>query len=290
MTASSAGPPQRWSRTRWSTTRAGPLSLVLAFLRRDWGIAWSYRTGFATDVLQSITSVFFLYFLGRLVGSRGHSAAGGLAQGYFPFVVIGVALLGIVTTGLTAVSTRLRTDQTTGTLEALLAMPSPAWLTVLGSASYQLVYAAASAALTVVIAVVGFGLRFHATLASAALAAAGLAVSVGLFCVMGLAFAAFIVVFKRGGQAPLLVGTAFSLLGGVYYPVSLLPGPLRLVSDLLPFTWSLQVVRRGLLEAQLAWGAFGILILSVLVLVPASLWLFTVAVARSRRTGTLGQY
>jgi ABC-2 type transport system permease protein len=268
----------------------GPVALTLAFLRRDWRVARSYRVGLASDLVHSVIGLFFLYFLSRLVSSRDLQVGGALTHGYFPFVVTGIVLLGIVTSALGAVSERLRTDQTTGTLEAMLAMPSPPWLTVLGSASYQLAYATASALVTVVIAVAGFGLRFHAQPMGVLVAVAGVTLTIAFFCGLGVAFAGFVVVFKRGNRPVLLLGTLFSLLGGVYYPVGLLPTPLRLVSDVLPFTWAVDLVRKSLLEAQVPWVELVWLLLASLALVPLSLWVFTAAVAHCRRRGTLGQY
>src|ERR1039458_10126902 len=52
--------------------RIRPLSLLGAFLRRDWGIAWSYRTPFFFSLIETLATLVFIYFLGRLVG---HSVA-----------------------------------------------------------------------------------------------------------------------------------------------------------------------------------------------------------------------
>jgi ABC-2 type transport system permease protein len=266
--------------------------LLPAFLRRDWKIAISYRLAFATQIVQSTITLFTLYFLGRLVSTQsihiGHSAS--LRLGYFPFAVIGVALLGLVTTQLKTVSSQLRSDQTTGTFEALLAMPPPPWLSVMGSVAFQLLYATASALVTVLIAIIGFGMRFHADPGSIAFATAGLVVALALFVSLGVGFAAAVVVFKRGGAVGGALAAAFSLLGGVYYPTSLLPGPLHALSTILPFTWALDVIRAGLLERRLLWGELGLLLAVACVCVPCSLRIFTASVARARRSGTLGQY
>jgi AraC family transcriptional activator of pobA len=43
---------------------------------------------------------------------------------------------------------------------------------------------------------------------------------------------------------------ARALLGGVYFPIELLPGPIQAVAELLPFTWGLEVMRGALLGAE----------------------------------------
>jgi ABC-2 type transport system permease protein len=269
----------------------GPL--LLAFIRRDWKIAISYKLAFATQVIQSVVTLAFLYFLGHLVDTTRAIHLGGSASlrlGYFPFAVLGVALLGVVSTELRTVSGQIRSDQTTGTLEALLSMPPPPSVTVACGVAFQLLYSAIIAVATVLIAVVFFGMRFHATLASGLFALAGLAVSFPLFVSLGVAFASAVVVFKRGGTFFGFVVTGFSLFGGVYYPTSTLSRPLQLVAHVLPFTWALDVIRGGLLEARPRWGELGLLVGVSAVLVPLSLRVFTAAVAHARRRGTLGQY
>jgi ABC-2 type transport system permease protein len=263
--------------------------LIRAFIRRDWKITISYRVGLISQIFQSVVTLLFLFVLGRLVGNRVVTT-GGLHEPYFPFAVLGVAMLGVVTTELNAVSTQLRNDQTTGTFEALLSLPPPPWMTVLGSVAFPALWASVVAIFTVLVAVAGFAMRFHATVGSALVACLGMVVALLLFAAIGVGLASLVVVFKFNLPVTTTVATAFSLLGGVYYPVRLLPGPLHVLGAILPFTWALNVVRDGLLEHQSAWAELSWLTAATLVLVPVSLWIFTKAVAHSRRTGTLGQY
>jgi ABC-2 type transport system permease protein len=268
-------------------------SLFSAFILRDFRIALSYRLAFVTQLVGMLTNLFFLYFLGRLISSTsvihlGHTPA--LQQGYFSYAVLGVALLGIVNTELGQVSSQIRADQTTGTLEALLAMPPPAWLTVVGGVAYSLLWATFTGLLSIVFAALGFGLHFNASLPSALMALAGLFVALILFAGFGVAFASAVVVFKRGGALGGGLGTAFSLLGSVYYPLSVLPSSLRYLADALPFTWAVTIIRGGLLERRVFWSQFAILCLATAVIVPVSLAVFSAAVRYSRSKGTLGQY
>jgi ABC-2 type transport system permease protein len=263
--------------------------LVRAFIRRDWKITISYKVGMGSQIVQSVITLLFLFVLGRLVGNR-IVVTGGLHESYFPFAVLGVAMLGVVNSELSAVSAQLRADQTSGTFEALLALPPPPWMTVLGSVAFPAIWASVVAIITVLAAVAGFGMRFHATVASALVGCLGMAVGLLLFAAIGVALASLVVLFKFNLPISNTIGTAFSLLGGVYYPVRLLPGPLHVLGAIIPFTWALNVVRSGLLERQELWSDLWWLAAATAVLIPASLWVFSKAVARSRMTGTLGQY
>jgi ABC-2 type transport system permease protein len=265
------------------------LAVLAAFVRRDWTIAWSYRLPFVLGLGQGFATVGFLYFLSRLVGAHIDTSSGGLHGGYFAFSVLGTALLAFFSVTLTAFAQRLRSDQTAGTLEVLFTMPPRPTLSVLGSASYQLLYATIGNLLSILMAV-AVGMRFSTTVDGGFLAGCAVLVSFALFCAVGIAFAAFVVVFKRGETLTAIGTSALMLVGGVYYPISLMPGPLRILAEVLPFTWALEILRSSLLSSSLLWARFGELCAATAVLVPFSLWLFTVALDRARRMGTLGQY
>jgi ABC-2 type transport system permease protein len=264
--------------------------LVAAFIRRDWAIARSYRLPFIFDVVQSLFSLVLVYFLAKLfTGSVALKGIGDKA-GYFGFAVIGLAVLGVLTTSLVTFAERLRTDQTTGTLETVLATPTPAWLMVLASAAYELLFSTVSAAVMLVAAVVIFGLRFDVNGLGVPLALLAFIVSISAFASLGLAYAAFVMVFKQGNHLLSLVGVALSLFSGVYFPVKLLPTPLRLVSEALPITQGIAVLRQILLANERPWGKIGILAATAAVFLPLSLMLLDRAINRARRAGTLGQF
>ncbi|HUC36561.1 MAG TPA: ABC transporter permease [Acidimicrobiales bacterium] len=271
--------------------RARPraLPVLAAFVRRDWGIAWSYRFPFVLGLGQGFATVGFLYFLSRLVGGRIVSSSGGLHGGYFAFSVLGTMLLGFFSVTLTAFAQRLRADQTAGTLEVLFTMPPRPALSVLGSASYQLLYSTIANLVSLLLAV-AVGLRFSAAAPGALLAIADIGVSFALFSAVGIAFAAFVMVFKRGETLTAIGTSALVLVGGVYYPVSLMPHALRLVAEILPFTWALEILRSSLLSSSLPLARFGELCGATILAIPVALWLFSAALDRARRTGTLGQY
>lgn len=266
---------------------AGWWSVLGAFLRRDLAVAVSYRLSFVLGFGQSILSLVMLYFLGRLVGPRlGTVTTHGT---YFDFAVIGSTLLAVFSSSLVAVSQRLRTDQATGTLEVLFTMPYRPSLMVLCSAAYQTLYAAAGALVTAVIAV-GLGLRLRVSGASALVAVAGFLLALSFFVALGVALAAYVLIFKRGETVTSIAMAAISVLGGVYYPVSLLPGGLRAVADVLPFTWVVTVLRQSLLAADVPIGRLGLLAATDLVTVPLALALFGAALRHAQRRGSLGQY
>jgi ABC-2 type transport system permease protein len=269
-----------------SVTR--PMLLLRAFLRRDFRMALSYRLPFVFDLFQSILSVSFLYFLARVVGHKV-LAESGLKISYFGFAVIGTAMVAILTVSLGSFSRRIRADQMTGTLEVLFSMPTPPSLVVVASATYQVVYALITAAITMALAF-WFGLRFHVTALSGLVALADFLGALVIFGCIGMGLAAFVMVFKRGETVTALLIGGLSLIGGVLYPVSLLSTPLRYLADVLPFTWALNVMRAALLGGQSDGITLAEVWIVAVVLVPISFWVFGIALRMAKQKGTVGQY
>ena len=84
-----------------------------------------------------------------------------------------------------------------------------------------------------------------------------------------------------------------SLLGGVYYPITVLPDWLQLLSRLVPVTYALRAMRLALLQgapfAELIPDILALAFFAVLFL-PLSLVAFRYAVQRARVDGSLTHY
>lgn len=260
-----------------------------AFLLRDWRIARSYRVQFALDVAVAPLALALFFFLNRVVDPARLPDDADLAQGYFSYAAVGVVVLRMVQTALTSFATKLSTEQTTGTFETLLAEPISPSMVVLGTASFELLRALATGAATLLIAAV-LGLRFDIGVGSIVGLVVGLPALVATFAAVGVALGAFAVLVKQVTALLGLATAALGLLAGAYFPIELLPVPLRIVADLLPFTWGIDVLRAALLRGELAADRLALLVGFGAVALPLSLWLFGRSLDRARRAGTLGQF
>jgi ABC-2 type transport system permease protein len=121
-------------------------------------------------------------------------------------------------------------------------------------------------------------------------AAAILAASMLAFAGLGVLSASYTVLFKRGNPAKWLVLGVSGLVGGMMYPVSVLPGPLQFVARFVPVTYSLQGMRAALLSGaawQELWPSIGALLIFAAILIPFSFGVFSWALRRTKITGTL---
>ena len=263
----------------------------IAFLKRDLLIEVSYRFPFVFQVAWTLLSVASYAFMARFIGSATLPALEAYGGDYFAFVLIGVALHEYLTTALDAFSRSIRDAQLAGTLEALLATQTSLPTIILSSAAYPFLWRSFNIALYLALGVGLFDLR----LASGNWAAAVLILilSIVVFSGLGILSASFTMTFKRASPLTLLFGGLSWLLGGVFYPVTVMPEWLQRISVLLPITYAIEGMRTSLLGAALwsdLWHSLGPLMLFASVIFPLSLASFYTATRHARMTGSLAQY
>jgi ABC-2 type transport system permease protein len=266
------------------------LGVLAAFVRRDAASELSYRLPFALDLASTALSLALFFYLGRFIDRTGLTGEVGVGTNYFSFLITGLLLLTVAGTALGAFAGRVREDQVTGTFEALLAAPISPSVIIAGSGAYAVLRQAAELVVSVALAVIVFGVRPQLGWEAAVVVLVALPAFLVFFAAAGIAIAALTVVVKKVTAVLGLVTSGLALLGGVYYPVSVLPQPLEAVAQVIPFTWGAEVVRAGLFEGELRTGRLIGLVVAAAVALPVSLWLFDRAIARAKRSGTLAQY
>jgi ABC-2 type transport system permease protein len=262
-----------------------------AFVRRDWKIALSYRNAFVAEVLAIAGQVLVLSFVTRLVDPRRMPAYGHTVPSYLAFVAIGLVVNLTVGVLLYEVSTAIRQEQLTGTLESLMVTPTASATLQIGSVAYQLIALPIRAGVLLAAIAIGFGLDLHAGgLAPAALL---LLAFMPFAWGMGLLAAAAVVTFRRGSGVTGLLVMGVGFLSGAFFPLALLPAWLRAVAGWNPFAITIDGAREALLGGT-GWGPAGADLLRLAPLAAAGLALglvaFRAALARERRRGTLGRY
>lgn len=256
-----------------------------AFFKRDLLVDFSYKLTFAFGVMDIMVSIGAFYFLARMLGAAAF-------QRYepFPFILIGMAVNGYMTTSMVCFAQAIKGNQPMGTLKAALATPTSPAAFVLLSSVYPFFRSAVDGALYLL-----GGILLGLPLARVNLPAVVVVfvLSVLAFSSVGILSATFTVVFKRGDPLLFLIGSLSWLLGGVFYPLSVLPRFLQHAAKLLPITHALEGMRAAMLGAasmadllpQLA-----VLALFGLVGLPLSLLVFCLGVRWARVTGTLSHF
>jgi ABC-2 type transport system permease protein len=266
------------------------VAVVRAFVRRDLAITRSYRLALAAQAVATLLALFVAFHVSRLVEPRGFQAEAGVQASYFAWVVVGLAVLRIVHAAVTTPPVKLRNEQNIGTFEALIATPTSPEALLLAGAVYEVALALVEAVLVIVLAVVFFD--FHSSAGPLDLLAltAGVVGTVGCFLAFGVMLAALGVVVKQIGGIAMLVPTVVAVLGGVYFPIGLMPDGLRAVAELLPINWGLDVVRHALLGGPIPVGELAALMGTAAGALLVSVVALRVSVDRARSAGTLAHY
>lgn len=267
------------------------LARPIAFLKKDFQVATSYRLAFLFQFFGIGFTLTLFFFLSRLIDTTMNPYLGKYGGDYFSFVLIGVAVSNYLSTGLNSFSARIRDEQVLGTLEAVLATPTRFSTYLLSSSIWSFLWASFQIVIYIVLGVLFFGLELKNPNYGAALLFLGLTVIA--FSSLGILASSFILVMKRGNPVNWVFTSLSRLLGGVYYPVMILPTWLQKAAYFIPLTYSLEGMRLSLLmgkgigDLQKELAALFIFTVSALVLGVVSA---RFAIWRARRDGTLGQY
>jgi ABC-2 type transport system permease protein len=262
-----------------------------AFLKRDYLLASASRLALAWQLTGIIFAVPVLYYLGRLISPATSPHLAAFGGDYFGFVVLGVAVLGLLSVTMRAPATAVRLEQLTGTLESVLAAPTPLPALAMGVSLWSVLLAALQAALYVLVAVRVFGLDFsHANLISVLTI---LILALISYFALGVIAAAFVLVTRQGDPLTGLIAAASTLLAGVFYPTSVLPAPLERLARLIPLTPALHALRLAVLRGQslgALWHDVSALLLFAAVLVPLALAVSGWMLRQAKISGTLSAY
>lgn len=265
-----------------------PSSVIAAraLVRRDFLITRSYRLSFGLEAVYGVLGLVLYYFISRTFDDVGSSDLGG-APSYFGFAAVGFVLGTVVVATTSSVGYRLREEQTTGTLEALAATPLGSTALSVGLVGFPFLFALSQAVLYLGAAWI---LGLDVSNASWSGLAVVLLVSGVALAPIGVLAGAAVLVLKRGQMIAGAVVYLMTLLGGMLFPVSVLPGWLQPLTDLVPLRYALDGARDALFTGAGWVTDVAVLTVWAFVLWPLALFAFDRAGARARRAGSLSEY
>jgi ABC-2 type transport system permease protein len=261
-------------------------SAFYAILRRDLHVYLSYRTRLVSQILTSVFSLTLFYYVSRLV----HVAGFPDPDDYFGFVVVGIALLSVLYSCF-SISEMVRQELVAGTFERVLLSPFGGVRGILAMTIFPLSYALVLAAITIGLGCVVFGLQLHWSTVPLSIPAMGLALLA--FLPFGLAFSALTIATKQGNVGASWVIALISIVGGLYFPISLLPGWGQLAAEVQPFTPATEMLRHLLVDSPMSTSmavALAKVVGFAAVLMPASLYALHRAIRFGQHRGTIIEY
>jgi ABC-2 type transport system permease protein len=264
---------------------------LLAFVKRDFQNDVSYRISFLLQIFGIFINVSVFFFLSKLLGGSQMPQLAEYGGNYFAFVLIGIAFNYYLSVSLNSLSSSIREGQIMGTLEALLVTQTEIPTIIISSSVYSFLFTTLRVIIFIIIGVLIFGLDLSRANYAGAIVILG--ISIVAFSSFGILSASFVMVLKRGDPVASLFSGISWLLGGVYYPVSVLPSWLKPFSYFLPITYSLEGMRLALLKGSsfynLLPSIFSLLLFTA-ILMPVSIYSFKFAIRLAKRDGSLTHY
>lgn len=263
------------------------LAVVGAFLRMSLAEELRFPMPFVLQQVSFVAPLALYFFVARLIGDS--SQVGG---DYFTFVVIGMVVNRMLQSTLGGFGADLQRAQNRGSLEAWLVEPVPwialpfamsLWSIVIGVVSGTIIFA--------ISLLMGARYDLGGLLEVVPLLALGLVAS----SATGILIAGQTLVAKRASPVLQIYTLAASILGGLLFPVTLLPGWLRALSWLIPHTYVINAARMALMPEAVAGAvevptALAALAIFSVVVMPLGLWSMSRWLQFGRRLGVLGGY
>ncbi len=261
---------------------------LLLFFQRDVRIANSYRGPFVLELVAALFGAATFYYVARFVDSP--QLRGALPQGtsYFAYSLVGFVFFDYLHAAVDSFDRTLEEARDTGTLEPLLVTQVSLPVVLIGSSIYPFVLTTLR-----VVVYLGWGsMLFGFPLRSANWASVVVVLFATLlsFSGLGIFSSAYLLLFKRGNPSKWFFLGVSSIVGGMLFPVSILPGWLQIVAQLNPVTYALDAMRAALLEGASLFAigrSLMILFVFAIILLPTSIALFLWALKRTKITGTL---
>lgn len=267
---------------------------VKAFIIRDFQLALSYRFEFFIKILWILGISTTFYFISRLARSGMMEFRYPNWQELLPAWLTGLAMLNYFLVGFSALANVIRQEQMQGTLESVLLTPINVPTVIVSSSAWSYVEATFYSFLYLFFGWLFFNVQYKGNFV---LAFTFLVLTTMSLACIGIISASFAMVFKRGDPFAVLLGAGTALFSGVFFPkemlVEELGGAGRAISEINPSTHGLDGIRDILIQGKTfveVRSELIVLLAFLAVLLPLSLWIFSLSVKKAKRDGSLIQY
>lgn len=251
----------------------------------------SYKFAFIFNIFAVLVGVLIYFFIDKLFGYKIVVHLEEFGVNYFAYVLLGMAFFSYVGVGIGSFSSRIQSEQMQGTLEAIILAPVKIPVILFSLALWNLIVATVNVAIYIGLGIFLFKINFaHINILSTVVI---LLLTITSFSGLGILSASCILVFKRENPLSWVINALEGLIGGVYFPITILPYWLQLLAKFLPITYAIRAIElsvyKGYSLLQLAKEITFLLAFSLLLL-PLGLAAFKYSLKKAKRDGSLAQY
>ena len=257
-----------------------------------------YKGSLLFDILiPTIFSLFPILMGNSIAGSEEAAAKNfGVSSGsedYILYMIIGANIFQITSGAINNFAFFLRKEQMQGTLESIYLAPINQFFILLGTAFYTILRALFNFFVSLVLA----GLIFSVNPFQGNWLLGMVFLLVGMIPIYGLSFAigAMILKFKEMNAVQNIVTWGFSTLMGIFFPISLFPKWMLVLSYIFPPTWHNSSVKASILESSYIIRDIWLANLAVIIILAIGyplfgMWIYTRTDRQMRKTVGLGAF
>lgn len=282
------------------------LRSVIAFAKREYVIWTSYKVNIVTWILDVFINSALFFMLSLLMGKNTNIAPYG--NNYVSFVVLGLSAYYISYTNLGDPYDRVARIYWNGTMDLYLLSPLSLVTPVIGIMYRSVLDDYPRVLLAFLFGTLFFGATFRFMQPFTILLIVIL-LGISTFGIGMISASSFFLLNLKVGTEPvkfIFQDIIIALAAGYFYPISVLPYSLQLVSSVLPHTYALDALRRlmipggnpniPVLPIQKIWHVspifsdLVILLAMSVVFLFLGFYLYALGIERARRNGTLTRW
>jgi ABC-2 type transport system permease protein len=264
-------------------------SAFRGFVERQKDLYRRYWLWEAVWLIYSLVSVMSIGFLASGLGSLGAAGPAFDMRQAQLYLLAGSVIWSYLSLLFFEVAFAISWERWEGTIEYTFMAPVHRVTHLLAITTFGVVYGLARMAVVVLVA----ALTFHLDFSRSDLFAAAVVLAASTPPLIGLGILTSILPLlspEKGDQMTVAVQGILLLVSGVYYPLAVLPLPLRLVGEASPLTYALEGIRGSVIQGRSVMQmlpTIGLLLAMGVVMVPAALMIFAGAERRAKRLGLL---
>ena len=267
------------------------LKKIIALLKKDFLIETSYKLAFLLNIFHVVSTLLVYFLIDKLFGHRITRHLEEFGVNYFSYILLSRALFSYIGVGMGSFAAKIRQEQLQGTLESLLLTPTRISTILSGMCLWNFIFATLDIIIYAVLAIFVFKIDFSNINIISAITI--MLLTVITFSGLGIISASFILVVKRGNPLIWVMNNLEGILGGVYFPIAVMPNLLQLLAKFLPITYAIRGIELAVYKGYPLWKLKTELLLLLIfsaILIPAARLSFKFALQKARRQGSLGQY
>src|SRR6266581_6354093 len=263
-----------------------------AFFERNWNLTkryWAWEIVWLVYNIVNAMSVTYIGAAAQLLPSiKGFKFD---TSPLILYLLIGTSVWSYLSVTFEGVTDMITLERWEGTIEHTFMAPISRFTHLIGSCWYAI----AHGLLFTFIQLIVVGAFFHLDLSHANYVTATFMLLIGSISFIGFGIGAAVLPLlftERGSQMSYIVRAILLLISGVYYPISVLPGWMQPLARISPATYVLEGLRAALQNNQVIWSSeiwsyTWPLILTGIVSIPVSVYIFRIAERYAKRTGRL---